>query len=132
MKISLLLETLSIPRRQRRHFVNEFGGMADTVTCYHVTEAENVRSIRKDGLKAKECQQGRVTRQAACYFFVDENDIDKEITDQLGISEPIIIKCRLTADQILDKANYDGMFNMAFDAWSAIQYTDNVSPDVIS
>lgn len=133
MKISHLLETLNAPKNGRRHFLQYLGSeMAETVTCYHVTEAERSGSIRANGLKATECQQGRVTRQAACYLFIDERDITEAIKI-LGIENPVVIEAKLTGDQLLDKANYDGMFNTSFEdyVWSAIQYLDDIAPEVI-
>lgn len=133
MQISILLETLEAPKHQRKAFVNEFGGMDETVICYHVTEASNEQAIRDNGLKAYECQQGRVTRQAACYLFISKNDINEDTIKILGINNPVTIKVKLTGDQLLNKANYDGMFNASFEdyAWTAIQYLDDIAPSQI-
>lgn len=132
MEISILLETLSAPVFQRRAFVNEFGGMANAVTCYHVTDAANLTSILQNGLRATECQQGRTTRRAACYLFVDRTDINSDTIKILGIKNPVVVKATLTGEQLLDKAGYDGMFNATFDcAWSAIQYIDNIPASAI-
>lgn len=133
MKISILLEALRAPVFQRQPFLEEFGGMDDFVVCYHVTEAKNAESILAKGLKVTECQQGHVTRQAACYLFVDKSDINDDIIKILGIENPVVIKARLTGDQLLNKAGYDGMFNGSFEdyAWSAIQYIDDISPEII-
>ena len=134
MKIQILLETLNAPEFQRLPFVNEFGGMMDSeVICIHVTDAKNVEAIKTNGLKAYECQQGFTTRQAACYLFVDRNDVNKDTIAILGIENPVMIAVKLTGEQLLKKANYDGMFNGTFNefCWSAIQYLDDIAPNQI-
>lgn len=131
MKISHLLEVLDSPKHQRRAMLEYLGAEMDkAVICYHVTEANRAEEIQGKGLVAGECQQGRVTRQASNYLFVDKNDANsEEVHALLGISNPVIIKVRLTGEELLENACTDNMWNASFeDFGSAIMYLDNISP----
>ena len=132
MLISHLMEVLDTPKNQRQSILNYLNTEMEGITAFHVTDASNEQSIRANGLKATECQQGRVTRQAACYLFVSKNEAnDTDLHKALGINNPVILRVKLSSEQLLDKANNDNMFNMSFDTYSAIQYLDNINPEAI-
>jgi hypothetical protein len=133
MTISELLEVLDSPKHQRQAMQYFGTEMAKAYFCYHVTEANKVDGIISTGLVAGECQQGRVTRQAANYLFISKNDANnKEVHGILGISNPAVVKVRLTGEELLEKACADNMWNASFeDFGTAIMYLDNISPEAI-
>lgn len=134
MKISHLLEVLDTPKHQRQAMLDYLDAQIDkALICYHVTEANKAEAIRGRGLVAGECQQGRVARQVANYLFVDKNDAEsEEVHAILGINNPVVLKIKLTGEELLEKACADGMWNASFEEFcSAIMYLDNISPESI-
>lgn len=99
-----------------------------TLNAYHVTNRDNLENIKANGLRAYASEQS-YTRPSAVYLFVDKSDIDAQTLAVLGIENPVIIKVKIPAQKLLDNTYWDGLFNVSFDTYSAIQYRADIPSD---
>jgi len=137
MKLWQMMEILDTPVNQRRAMLEYFGvDMPKSAiwTFYHVTEADRAEVIRSKGLVAGECQQGRVTRQKANYLFIRKNDADNyQVHEILGITNPVILKIKISGEQMFEKVCADNMWNSSFEDFdSAIMFLDNIDAAALS
>ena len=127
MKISDLMYTLAEVKPQHRNKTEfDFRGL----TVYHITSAANIDSIREKGLQARSSRQS-YDRPNAVYFFVDKDEVNKDNANILGAENCKILKVTIPADAVINKMVWDGLYNVSFGTYSAVQFLDNVPAEWI-
>lgn len=127
MKISDLMYTLAEVKPQHRNKA-EFDFCK--LTVYHITNAANIESIRENGLLARSSRQS-YDRPNAVYFFVDKSEVSKANAEILGAGDFKVLKVTIPVEAVISKMAWDGLYNVSFDTYSAVQFLDNVPADWI-
>ncbi len=91
---------------------------------YHVTTADAVESIKKDGIEAGSDLYGR---KDAVSFFADIDDITNAIPFLATKDNPnmVVIRFSLPVDKI-QNLSWDGLFNSQFDTYSGFRSTEDI------
>lgn len=110
------------------------------VTAYHLTLAENVKSIRENGLTAKPCEATRYgdSRQSAVYLLAAKVDTkDSNIRDFLFDDSNIeVIEVRIPRSAF-SSLREDGLFNVSCICTdgsypTGMQYTNDIPAEWIA
>lgn len=128
MKLSDLMWILSEVKPQNR---NKCDFDFNNLIVYHITSAENVVSIRENGIQAKSSRQS-YDRPNSVYFFADKNEVNQDNAGILGLSENRqVLRVSIPVDYVINNMQWDGLYNVSFETYSAVQYFGDIPADWI-